>query len=90
MAYPILKACAKARLVSGNCAIAIGNKQKQAVTWDMLRIVAETLLATCVSSPISGALGGTAISQPVVGKRKRNNYRRQTGKIPNLNLDNYS
>lgn len=48
----------------------------------MLRSVAETLIATCMNSPGSGALGGTAISK-TIRTRKRNKYmdKRQTGRI---------
>ena len=48
----------------------------------MLRSVAETLIATCISNPSSGSLGGTAVSQ-TIHSRKRTTYvgRRQTGKI---------
>lgn len=67
---------------SGNCAIAVGANERHSTTWDMLRSVAETLIATCISNPASGALGGTAISQTIRGRR-RSPYlgRRQTGKI---------
>jgi len=39
----------------------------------MLRGVAEMLLATCISNPrpLSGVIGGTAISQASSGKRRR-------------------
>lgn len=37
----------------------------------MLRGVAEILLATCITSPISGSRGGTATSQPIFGRKKR-------------------
>ena len=49
----------------------------------MLRSVAETLIATCISNPTSGAFGGTAISQTIRGRR-RSPYlgRRQTGNVP--------
>lgn len=48
----------------------------------MLRSVAETLIATCISNPVSGAFGGTAISQTIRGRR-RSPYlgRRQTGNV---------
>ena len=66
----------------GDCAIAVGTNEKHTTTWDMLRSVAETLIATCISSPRSGALGGTAISQ-TIRRRRRSHYlgRRQTGEI---------
>lgn len=65
--------------ISGNCAIAVGANERHSVTWDMLRSVAETLIATCMNSPGSGALGGTAISK-TIRTRKRNKYmdKRQT------------
>lgn len=49
----------------------------------MLRSVAETLIATCISNPTSGVFGGTAISQTIRGRR-RSPYlgRRQTGNVP--------
>lgn len=58
---------------AGNCAIAIGYNQKATTTWDMLRGVAEMLLATCISNvgPLSGPIGGTAISQAISSKRRR-------------------
>ncbi|KAL9131218.1 MAG: hypothetical protein Q9175_006826, partial [Cornicularia normoerica] len=43
--------------VSGNCAIAVGANERHSTTWDMLRSVAETLIAACISGPGSGALG---------------------------------
>ncbi|KAF6226016.1 hypothetical protein HO173_012606 [Letharia columbiana] len=66
--------------VIGNCAIAVGANERHSTTWDMLRSVAETLIATCISSPGSGTLGGTAISQ-TIRSRRRSQYlgRRQTG-----------
>ena len=36
----------------------------------MLRGVAEILLATCITSPISGNIGGTATSQPIFRRKK--------------------
>lgn len=65
--------------VTGNCAIAVGANERHTTTWDMLRSVAETLVATCISSPGSGALGGTAISQTIRSRRRRTYLgRRQT------------
>ena len=61
----------------GDCAIAISASEKHATTWDILRSVAETVVAQCVSGPLSGKNGGTAISQAVHGRRKR-----QTGRPP--------
>ena len=67
--------------VSGNCAIAVGANERHSTTWDMLRSVTETLIATCISSPQLGTLGGTAISQAVrTRKRMGSLSRRQTGK----------
>ncbi len=43
----------------------------------MLRSVAETIVAQCVSGPLSGKNGGTATSQAAHGRR-----RRQTGRPP--------
>lgn len=57
---------------SGNCAIGISSKERQVTSWDILRTVAETLIMTCVASPIATAAGGTAIAKPVRGRRKRN------------------
>ena len=64
----------------GNCAIAVGTNERHSTSWDMLRSVAETLIATCISS--HRALGGTAISQ-TIPSRRRSRYlgRRQTGRI---------
>ena len=46
----------------------------------MLRSVAETLIATCISSPVSGTLGGTAISQTTRGRKRSHHFSRsQTG-----------
>ncbi|CAD6593016.1 MAG: hypothetical protein ASARMPREDX12_006656 [Alectoria sarmentosa] len=56
--------------ISGNCAIAVGANERHPVTWDMLRSVAEILIATCISSPGSGSLGGTAISQTIRTRRR--------------------
>ena len=56
--------------ILGNCAIAVGANERHSTTWDMLRSVAETLIARCISNPSSGALGGTAISQ-ATGNRGR-------------------
>lgn len=56
---------------SGNCAIGISSKERQVTSWDILRTVAETLIMTCVASPIATAAGGTAIAKPVRGRRKR-------------------
>ena len=57
---------------AGNCAIGISSTVKQVTSWDMLRSVAETLVLTCVASPIAAAAGGTAVTKPVRGRRKRN------------------
>ena len=66
----------------GNCAIAVGANERHSATWDMLRSVAETLIATCISNPTSGVFGGTAISQTIRGRRRRLYLgRRQTGNI---------
>lgn len=65
--------------VSGNCAIAVGANERHSTTWDMLRSVTETLISTCISSPQSGTLGGTAISQTIrTRKRMSSLSRRQT------------
>lgn len=69
-------------LTPGNCAIAVGANEKHSTTWDMLRSVAETLTATCISRPGSGALGGTAISQAIRSRRDNHLGRRLTGKVP--------
>ena len=67
---------------SGNCAIAVGANERHSTTWDMLRSVTETLIATCISSPRSGTLGGTAISQTIRARKRTSSLgRRQTGKI---------
>ncbi len=64
----------------GNCAIAVGANERHSTTWDMLRSVAETLIATCVSNPASGTLGGTAISQTTRSWRRGHSLgRRQKG-----------
>ena len=59
---------------AGNCAIGISSSVKQVTSWDMLRSVAETLILTCVASPIAAAAGGTAVTKPVRGRRKRNDF----------------
>ncbi|CAD6592368.1 MAG: hypothetical protein ASARMPREDX12_006046 [Alectoria sarmentosa] len=64
--------------ISGNCAIAVGANEKHSTTWDILRSVAETLVQTCISSPVSGTLGGTAISQSIVGWKRSSLYQRLT------------
>ena len=68
--------------IVGNCAIAVGASERHSTTWDMLRSVAETLLATCISNPSSGTFGGTAVSQ-TTGSRRRSHLlgRRQKGKV---------
>ena len=66
----------------GNCAISVGANERHSTTWDMLRSVAETLVSTCISSPVSGAVGGTAISQTMPGQKRSSRFlgRSQTGK----------
>ena len=67
---------------SGNCAIAVGANERHQTTWDMLRSVTETLIATCISSPQSGTLGGTAISQTIRARKRMGSLvGRQTGKL---------
>lgn len=56
---------------SGNCAIGVKTTSKLTTTWEMLRTVAEHLLATCITDPLSGTRGGLATSQPVVGRKRR-------------------
>ena len=58
---------------AGNCAIGVSAPTKQTTTWDILRTVAESLLAGCVASPHpqSGHTGGYARSVPISGRRKR-------------------
>lgn len=56
---------------TGNCAIAMDANEKHVTTWAMLRNVIETLLVTCLSGPLSGSIGGTAISQPLPGRGRR-------------------
>lgn len=48
--------------VSGNCAIGIESTSKQTTTWDTIRRTAETLQATCIENPVSGVIGGFAVS----------------------------
>ncbi|KAL8791606.1 MAG: hypothetical protein Q9195_005811 [Heterodermia aff. obscurata] len=60
---------------AGNCAIGISSQARQVTSWDMLRSVAETLILTCVASPIAAAAGGTAVTKPVrSGRRKRDSF----------------
>ena len=59
---------------AGNCAIGISSKARQVTSWDMLRSVAETLILSCVASPIAAAAGGTAVTKPIRGRRKRNGF----------------
>ena len=70
---PVVLDPAKGPLIktSGNCAIGISSKERQVTSWDILRTVAETLIMTCVASPIATAAGGTAIAKPIRGRRKR-------------------
>ena len=67
----------------GNCAIAVGANEKHSTTWDMLRSVAETLIATCIGSPGSRAVGGTVTGQTTRNQRRSHFLgRRKTGKGP--------
>ena len=59
---------------AGNCAIGISSKARQVTSWDMIRSVAETLILSCVASPIAAAAGGTAVTKPIRGRRKRNSF----------------
>lgn len=79
---PIYRVALISHRNTGNCAIAVGANARHSTTWDMLRSVAETLIATCISNPVSGAFGGTAITQTMRGRR-RSSYlgRRQTGNV---------
>lgn len=56
---------------SGDCAIGVKATSKQTTTWELLRMVAERLLNTCITDPLSGTRGGLATSQPVFGRRRR-------------------
>ncbi|CAF9915465.1 MAG: hypothetical protein HETSPECPRED_002497 [Heterodermia speciosa] len=56
---------------AGNCAIGILSQARQVTSWDMLRSVAETLVLTCVASPIAAAAGGTAVTKPTRSGRRR-------------------
>ena len=47
---------------SGNCAIGIESSIHQSTTWGAIRVVVEHLLSTCVRNPVTGAIGGFAIS----------------------------
>ena len=57
---------------AGTCAIGVSSTTKQTTSWDVLRSVAESLLASCIShpAPFSGRMGGFARSTPVVGRRR--------------------
>lgn len=57
---------------AGTCAIGVSSTTKQTIGWDVLRSVAESLLASCIShpGPFSGRMGGFARSTPVVGRRR--------------------
>jgi len=51
--------------VSGNCALGIESTSKQTTTWETIRGIASTLLATCIQNPISGVVGGFAVSHAI-------------------------
>lgn len=51
---------------SGNCGIAIETTTTQTTSWGIIRHIAETLLATCIQNPISGVVGGYAISHAIL------------------------
>ena len=54
----------------GNCAIGIRAVEKHATTWDLVRGVAETLIVQCISGPMAGKIGGTAVSVPISARRQ--------------------
>ncbi|KAL8827061.1 MAG: hypothetical protein Q9191_003417 [Dirinaria sp. TL-2023a] len=64
MSGPLIK-------TSGNCAIGVKTTSKLTTTWEMLRTVAQHLLATCVADPLSGIRGGLATSQPSIRRKRR-------------------
>ena len=66
---------------AGNCAIGVEAKTKTTTSWDVLRSVAEQLLATCISSPhplSGGGRGGFARTAPVVGRRRGKRQQRES------------
>ncbi|MCJ1483671.1 hypothetical protein MMC06_003839 [Schaereria dolodes] len=62
---PILK-------IAGNCAIVVQANEKYTTTWATLQNVAEALLATCITGPVTGASGGTASSQSSAAGKTQN------------------
>jgi len=74
--------------VSGNCAFGIESTSKQTTTWETIRGIADTLLATCISNPISGVAGGFAVSHAIPhGLPKR--QAEPTAQAPNFTVSMY-
>lgn len=57
---------------AGTCAIGVSSTTKQTTSWNVLRSVAEALIASCIShpGPFAGRTGGFAHSRPIVGRRR--------------------
>lgn len=67
---------------AGNCAIGVEAKTKTTTSWDVLRSVAEQLLATCISSPhplSGGSRGGFARTAPAIGRRRGKRQQTESG-----------
>ena len=55
----------------GNCAIGIESTSKKTTMWEIIRGIAETLLTTCMSNPVSSASGGYATSRAITNGHSR-------------------
>ena len=54
---------------SGDCAIGIESPVHQITTWDAIRHALEDILSTCISNPVTGVIGGFAISHTITSRK---------------------